>query len=55
MNSLSAIQRLEGLMVKFTLIIAFLGLVALLSLAAIVLANAVMSKLFGQPIGVSIR
>ena len=38
-------------MVKFTLIIAFLGLVALLSLAAIVLANAVMSKLFGQPIG----
>ena len=43
------IARLERLTVRFTRIVAFLGLVALLALASVILANAVMSA-FGKPI-----
>jgi TRAP-type C4-dicarboxylate transport system permease small subunit len=41
---------LERRTVPFTRIVAFLGLVALLGMAAIILANAVMSWLWGAPL-----
>jgi len=43
-------DRLESWTIPFTRMIAFLGLVALLALAAFILANAVMSWLFTAPL-----
>lgn len=45
-----SIASLERWAVRFTRIVAFLGLVALLSLAAVILANATMRWLFAAPI-----
>jgi TRAP-type C4-dicarboxylate transport system permease small subunit len=44
------IDILEGWTIRFTRIVAFLGLIALLALAAVVLANALMSWVFVAPI-----
>ena len=43
-------DRLESWMIPFTRMVAFLGLVALLALALIILANAIMSWLFTAPL-----
>jgi len=45
-----SIDSLERWAIRFTRIVAFLGLVALLSLAAVILANAAMRWLFAAPI-----
>ena len=47
---MGGLDRLERWTVRFTRTVAFLGLVALLALAAVILANAIMSKLFGRPL-----
>ena len=44
------LDRLEGWTIPFTRFVAFLGLVALLALAAVILANAAMSWLFAAPL-----
>ncbi|MDH3233882.1 MAG: hypothetical protein OEQ29_10155, partial [Alphaproteobacteria bacterium] len=43
-------DRLERWTIPFTRMVAFLGLVALLALAAVILANAALSWLFTAPI-----
>ncbi len=44
------VSRLHGATIRFTRIVAFVGLLALLALAAVILANALLAWLFNAPI-----